>query len=120
MMLPQDANGYLTPRPRKDRVASVRMVEPRLMVQVTISCGITLGIRWRKMRCHALIPQASAAVMNSCSRRDKIWPRTRRAMPGQPRKPRISIRYIIRVQESMRMASMAAPRMMMMGMEGRQ
>ena len=33
---------------------------------------------------------------------------------------RVSIRYIIRVQESMRMASMAAPRMMMMGMEGRQ
>ena len=110
----------MTPRPRKDRVASVRMVEPRPMVQVTISCGMTLGIRWRKIRCQTLMPQASVASMNSCSRRERIWPRTRRAMPGQPRKPKISIRYIIRVQESTRMASMAAPMMIMTGIEGMQ
>ena len=66
------------------------------------------------------MPQASVAVMNSCSRRERIWPRTRRAMPGQPRKPRISIRYIIRIWGSTPVLSMAAPRMMMMGMEGMQ
>ena len=41
-------------------------------------------------------------------------------MLGQPRKPRISIRYIMRVQESTRIASMAAPMMMMTGIEGMQ
>ena len=51
-----------------------------------------LGIRWRKMRRETLMPQASVAVMNSCSRRERIWPRTRRAIPGQPRKPKISIK----------------------------
>ena len=92
MMLPQEANGNLTPRPRKLSVASVMMVEPRLIVQLTMSCGMTLGIRWRKMRRETLMPQASVAVMNSCSRRERIWPRTRRAIPGQPRKPRINIK----------------------------
>ena len=92
MMLPQEAKGNLTPRPRKLRVASVMMVPPRPMVQETMSCGMTLGTRCRKIRRETLMPQASVAVMNSCSRRERIWPRTRRAMPGQPKKPRISIR----------------------------
>ena len=37
MILPQEAKGNLTPKPRKDSVASVMMVEPRLMVQLTMS-----------------------------------------------------------------------------------
>ena len=91
-MLPQEAKGNLTPRPRKLRVASVMMVEPRLMVQITISWGMTLGIRCLKMRRETLMPQASVAVINSCSRRERIWPRTMRAMLGQPKKPSSSIR----------------------------
>ena len=62
----------MTPRPRKLSVASVMMVEPRLIVQLTMSCGMTLGIRWRKMRRETLMPQASVAVMNSCSRREDL------------------------------------------------
>ena len=83
-----DLPAYLSP----DRVASVMMTLPRPMVQVTISWGMTLGIRCLKIRRDTLRPQASAAVMYSCSRRDRIWPRTRRAIPAQPRKPRISIK----------------------------
>ena len=45
MMLPHEANGNFTPRPRNESVASVMIVDPRLMVQETISCGMTLGMR---------------------------------------------------------------------------
>ena len=68
----QQANGNFTPRPRKESVASVMIVEPRLIVHVTISCGMTFGIRCLKILRDARIPQASVAVMNSCSRRDRI------------------------------------------------
>ena len=90
------------------------------MVQITISCGMTLGIRCRKILRETRTPQASVAVMNSCSRSERICPRTRRAMEGQPRKPSVSIKYSMRIWGSTRMASIAAPRMMMIGMEGMQ
>ena len=90
------------------------------MVQVTISWGMTLGIRCRKIRRETLMPQASVAVMNSCSRSDRICPRTSRAMEGQLRKPRINIRYSIRIWGSTCMASMAEPRMIIRGVEGMQ
>ena len=120
MIFPQEANGNFTPKPKKDSVDSVMIVEPRLIVLITISCGITFGIRWRKIRLDTLMPHASVAVMNSCSRRERICPRTIRAVPGQPRIPRISIRYSIRICGSRRMPSIAAPRIMMTGMDGMQ
>ena len=45
MMVPQVASGCFTPRPRKDRVDSIRMTPPMPMVACTISWGITLGTR---------------------------------------------------------------------------
>ena len=54
--------------PRKDIVDSVRMMPPRLIVHWTISCGMTFGTRWRKIRLETEMPVASAATMNSCSR----------------------------------------------------
>ena len=62
------------------------------MVQETISWGMTFGTRCLKILRETLSPLDSVAVMNSCSRSERIWPRTMRARPGQPRKPRISIR----------------------------
>ena len=118
MILPQEAKGNFTPSPRKDKVASVSITEPSCIVQVTISCGTTLGIRCLKIRRDTRMPQASVAVINSCSRRERICPRTRRAIPGQPRIPRISIRYSMRSFGSTRIPSIAAPRMMIRGIEG--
>ena len=45
IMLPQVASGCLTPRPRKLSVASVMIMEPRDMVALTMSWGMTFGTR---------------------------------------------------------------------------
>ena len=119
MMLPQDANGtYAQTQERqggfrqdcgaKAHGAGNNQLRDNVGDQVAedaVPCADTAGFGCRH---ELLLAQGEDLAAD------------RRAMPGQPRKPRISIRYIIRVQESMRMASMAAPRMMMMGMEGRQ
>ena len=97
MMEPQEASGYLMPRPRKLSVASVRMMPPRPMVACTMSSGMTFGTRWRKMRREMRMPVASVATMKSCSRRDRIWPRTTRATPVQPMMPMMAISRKMRV-----------------------
>ena len=120
MMVPQVASGCLTPRPRKDSVDSVMMMPPMFSVAMTISWGMTFGTRWRKMRSFTRMPVASVATMNSCSRRESICPRTRRAMLAQPMTPSAAIIIIRRMYVSMRIASISAPRMIMIGIIGRQ
>ena len=96
MILPQEAAGYLMPSPRKLSVASDRITAPRSMVANTISWGTTLGTRCLKILRLTRTPVASVATMNSCSRSDKICPRTIRAIPTQPILPMITHSIYIR------------------------
>ena len=95
-MLPHVALGSLTPKPMKDREDSVSMQVAKSRVALTIITVMMLGRMWRKMMPNSLTPKALAAVTNSCSRSASTLPRTRRAMPGQERKPKMNIIKMIR------------------------
>ena len=115
MMLPQEASGYFTPRPRKESVASVMMMPPRLIVACTIKSGMTFGTRCRKILRETRMPVASVATMKSCSRSERIWPRTTRAMLVQPNMPSTAMRMNIRLIGSISILSMTVPMIMTIG-----
>ena len=64
------------------------------------------------------MPPASAAVINSCSRKERICPRTSRARLGHPKKPKVSIKKSILTWGSIRIASSVAPRIISKGVVG--
>src|SRR5204863_3531491 len=67
-MRPQDGYGSGMPRPRKEREASVRMVEPSCAVASTISGASVFGSTWRIAIRVSLMPIDFAASTNGCSR----------------------------------------------------
>ena len=76
---------------------------------------MTFGTRCLNMRLEERMPVASCAIMNSCSLRERICPRTSLAMPAQPNTPSATIIQTRRTYGSILSASNSAPIMMSMG-----
>ena len=115
IMLPQVASGCLTPRPRKLSVPpDDNGAQGHGGVDYELGHDVR-ATRWRKMRREARMPVASSAIMNSCSRRESICPRTSLGYAGpaqhaeshhHPDEPHIG---------SILSASKSAPMMIRMG-----
>ena len=81
--LPSEGMGALTPRPRNERKLSVKMALGICRAVEMMMTEMQLGIRCFLMIQPAPAPVAWAARTYSCSRRERIWPRMRRAMEHQ-------------------------------------
>ena len=84
---PSEGIGAFTPRPRKERKLSVKMALGICSAVEMMTTEMQLGSRCFVMIHLPFAPVAWAASTYSCSRRERIWPRIRRAMLTQYRRP---------------------------------
>ena len=94
-MLPQVALGGGTPKPRKERLDSVRMAPATPRVAETRTGPSALGTRCRKMTRRPDAPTPWAAWTKSRSRSDRISARTKRAVPSQLVRPMTTMMFQI-------------------------
>ena len=80
------------PRPRKLRLAEVKIANDTLVANCAATTGSTPGQIWRRMIHSGLPPVARAASTNSISRIASACPRTSRAIGGHITKPSTRIR----------------------------
>ena len=75
-MFPQDGVGGRMPNPRKLSADSSKMIAPTSIAARTKMSGSTFGRMCRNMMRRSRAPIVCAAVMNSRSRSENVWPRT--------------------------------------------
>ena len=78
-MSPQVGVSALTPRPRNDSTASVRIAFETLTVASTITGAVMLGRMWRPMIRQSEQPTARAAATYCSSLTERVMPRATRA-----------------------------------------
>ncbi len=81
-MVPHEGAGGWTPRPRKDRAASIMIAVERLKVAWTVMGAVTLGKICLTMMCRSPDPRARAACTYSRCFTESTLPRTTREKIG--------------------------------------
>src|SRR5438094_352918 len=92
MIAPHSGCGIGTPRPMNDRPLPARSAPPNRVADRMITGATTFGRMCRSMTRLARAPIARAASTYSRWPAERTEPRTRRAHPGQPKRPNAAMR----------------------------